>query len=45
MPVFPSILPDRATRAGEDDAICGAEMSDGSVCTRTPEECPYDAHD
>lgn len=25
----------------DDEAICGAEMSDGSICERPAGECPY----
>lgn len=27
------------------DAICGAEMSDGEICERPADECPYHGED
>lgn len=29
------------SESGESDAICGAEMTDGSECERPAGECPY----
>lgn len=43
--LFPSIQPDDAGPFGgedeDDDEICGTEKSDGTICERDPEECPY----
>lgn len=30
-----------ASAASDDEAVCGTEMSDGSICTRPVAECPY----
>lgn len=32
---------DAPSEAAESDEICGAEMSDGSICERPADECPY----
>lgn len=34
---------DVLTTDAVDDDVCGAEMTDGSICERNPEECSYHA--